>query len=378
VAYSVRLPISEVQHPAAKQRLLGSGARFNSLCMIDRMSDELKVPVSRAVAARPWVGLWLKIVAFMIFVMVLVGGATRLTNSGLSITEWQPLLGAIPPLNAADWQLAFDKYRETSQFKLQNPDMALGSFQFIYWWEWSHRFLGRFIGLVFLLPFLVFAVTRRLEKRIWPRLLFLFVVGGLQGALGWYMVASGLVDRVEVSQYRLAAHLTLAVGLFAAMIWVIASLRHKHEFPRNFDSWTALILLVLVFVQIAAGGFVAGLDAGQGYNTWPKMDGLWIPNGLYVAEPLWRNLFENALTVQFDHRMLAYWIFIVAVFHALKSFSVSAMMLAYAVFAQACLGILTLLMHVPLAIALIHQAGAIIVVMAAVWNLHKKTISSQV
>jgi heme a synthase len=337
------------------------------------MITEKTVELTKAEKAKPLIRLWLKIVAAMIFIMVIVGGATRLTNSGLSITEWQPILGAIPPLNAADWQAAFAKYQQSPQYKLQNVGMEMGAFQFIYWWEWSHRLLGRAIGFVFLLPFLAFAITRRLERRMWPRLLFLFIVGGLQGALGWYMVASGLVDRVDVSQYRLAAHLCLAVALFAAVLWVMFSINDKHQSPHGVDAWAALLVLIMVFVQIAAGGFVAGLDAGQGYNTWPIMDGKFIPEGLNAMLPMWRNIFENALTVQFDHRILAYAILIIAVWHALRSFTLSSMLLAYAVFAQACLGILTLLMHVPLVVALVHQAGALVVVMAAVWNVHKKT-----
>ena len=334
----------------------------------------LSAPISRAKTAMPNVKSWLKWVAFMVFVMVIVGGATRLTKSGLSITEWDPIFGAMPPLHEADWNTLFEKYKLSSQYKLQNLGMSLGEFQFIFWWEWAHRLLGRLIGFVFLLPFLYFAVTRRLEGRMWPRLLLLFILGGLQGALGWYMVASGLVNRVDVSQYRLAAHLTLACVLFAAIIWTIASLDIKHKFPRSLDSWTAFMLFLLVLLQIAAGGFVAGINAGQGYNTWPMMDGKLLPDGLTVMQPMWHNFFENALTVQFDHRILAYTIFVIAAWHAFKTFSVSAMLLAYLVFTQACLGILTLLMHVPLGFALAHQATAMLVLAAAVWNLHKKTM----
>lgn len=329
---------------------------------------------SRAKAAASSVRTWLKWVAFLVFAMVIVGGATRLTKSGLSITEWDPIFGAIPPLNAVDWNTLFEKYKLSSQYKMQNLGMSLGEFQYIFWWEWAHRFLGRLIGFVFLLPFLFFAITRRIEGRMWPRMLMLFVLGGLQGALGWYMVASGLVNRVDVSQYRLAAHLGLASILFAAIIWTVASIDSRHRLPRTFDAWTALVLFLLVLLQIVAGGFVAGLDAGQGYNTWPMMDGKLIPDGLTTMQPAWRNLFENALTVQFNHRILAYTIFIVTVFHGAKTFSVTAIALSYMVFTQVGLGIFTLLMHVPLGFALIHQATAMLVLAMAVWNLHKKTI----
>ena len=334
----------------------------------------LTAPISRVKTALPSVRSWLIWVAFMVFLMVIVGGATRLTKSGLSITQWDPIFGAIPPLREADWNLLFEKYKLSSQYKLQNLGMSLGEFQFIFWWEWAHRLLGRLIGFVFLLPLLYFAMLRRLEVRMLPRLLILFILGGLQGALGWYMVASGLVNRVDVSQYRLAAHLTLASVLFAAIIWTIASLDKKHRFPTSLDSWTALILFLLVILQIAAGGFVAGINAGQGYNTWPLMEGKFIPIGLTTMQPLWLNFFENALTVQFNHRILAYTIFFIAGWHAVKTFSITSMLLAYLVFTQACLGILTLLMHVPLGFALAHQATAMLVLAAAVWNLHKKTM----
>lgn len=324
--------------------------------------------------AAPHVRLWLNFMVFLVFCMVIVGGATRLTNSGLSITEWRPLLGAIPPLNEADWLGAFEKYKLIPQFKTFNADMTLGDFKFIYWWEWAHRFLGRFVGMAFAVPFIYFAALGKLELKLLPRLLVLFVLGGAQGALGWYMVSSGLIDRVDVSQYRLAAHLTLAAIIFAAILWVAKGVGRNRSYPSGFDDWFALLLVVLVFLQIAAGGFVAGLDAGQGYQTWPKMDGQWIPAGLWQMLPTWKNYFENALTVQFDHRVLAYAILIAAVYHAWRSFSLPSMVLACAVFTQACLGVLTLLLNVPLAAALVHQAGAMIVLATALWNLHSKLV----
>jgi heme a synthase len=331
--------------------------------------------LTKAEVAIPAVRTWLYWVAFFVFLMVIVGGATRLTDSGLSITEWQPLLGAIPPLNEADWLAAFAKYKLIPEFKTQNQNMDLAGFKFIYWWEWAHRFLGRFIGVVFAI--LYFALTGRLQARQWPRMIFLLLLGGAQGALGWYMVKSGLVDRVDVSQYRLAAHLTLATAIFAAILWVAFGLDAKRRWPRSLDGYTALLLLLLVFLQIASGGFVAGLDAGMGYTTWPKMDGQWLPNGLLIMQPAWRNLFENAMTVQFDHRILAYVILIITALHTWRTFSLSAVMLLYGVITQACLGILTLLLHVPLAVALVHQGGALFVLILAVRNLHKKTLAQE-
>ncbi len=329
---------------------------------------------SRAQVAAPQVQKWLNWVAFFVFCMVLVGGATRLTDSGLSITEWQPLFGAIPPLNETDWQLAFDKYKLIPEFKIQNMNMTLSDFKFIYWWEWAHRFMGRAIGAIFVIPMLYFAVTRKLEARMWPRLLFLLLLGGAQAALGWYMVSSGLVDRVDVSQYRLAAHLTLAAFIFAAILWVSKGVVRRRHYPSSFDEVSAVLLLALVLLQVAMGGFVAGLDAGMGYATWPKMDGQWIPNGLLVMEPQWKNLFENAMTVQFAHRTLAYIIFAGAFVHAWRVFTLPGMLLAYVIFVQACLGILTLILHVPLYLALVHQAGSMVVLAIAVWNLHSQLV----
>ncbi len=330
--------------------------------------------LSRAQAAAPKVRLWLYAMAFLVFCMVIVGGATRLTDSGLSITEWKPLLGAIPPLNESDWLAAFEKYKLIPEYQVQNSGMVLSDFKFIYWWEWAHRFLGRFIGVAFALPLIYFTLTRRIERTLWPKLLALFILGGAQGALGWYMVASGLVDRIDVSQYRLAAHLTLAALIFAAMIWVAENVGRKRRYPSSSADWFAILIVVLILLQIAAGGFVAGLDAGQGYATWPKMDGQWIPSGLWIMAPGWKNIFENAMTVQFNHRFLAYVLLLAAIMHTWRSHSWPAAILAFAVFAQACLGILTLLLHIPLAAALIHQAGAMIVLTLAVWNLHTRLV----
>ena len=322
----------------------------------------------------PWIGRWLGLIAAMIFAMVVVGGATRLTGSGLSITEWKPIVGTIPPLSAADWQDAFEKYKLSSQYKLQNQGMSLGDFQFIFWWEWAHRLLGRMVGFVFAVPFIWFALRRQLPGGLWPKLLVLFLLGGAQGALGWYMVASGLVDRVSVSQYRLAAHLTLASFLFAAVLWTMFSLKPTST-GRN--SLIALALPFLVLLQIAAGAFVAGLDAGQGYNTWPLMDGQLVPQGLGAMSPNWINVFENALTVQFDHRLLAYTILALSILHFWRARTRSSAMLVIAIFGQASLGVFTLLWHVPLALALLHQAGAMVVLLAAVWNGFSHTVREE-
>lgn len=328
-------------------------------------------------AARPLIRAWLWFAAFLVFAMVIVGGATRLTDSGLSITEWQPLLGAIPPFTEADWLLAFEKYKQIPEYSLVNKGMSLAEFKFIYWWEWAHRFLGRFIGLVMIVPFLVLWLMRRIERHLVPRLVGLIVLGGLQGALGWYMVKSGLSERVDVSQYRLAAHLTLATAILGAIVWTVLGIgdARRHP-PQKGRDWAALGLVALVLLQVALGGFVAGLDAGMGYNTWPLMDGQWIPKGLMIMEPAWRNFFENAMTVQFDHRLVAYAATIYAALYAWRAKSRASKAVLHSVLLQVGLGIWTLLAQVPLWLGLAHQAGAMIVFATAIWALHE-TLSRQ-
>ncbi|WP_395685816.1 COX15/CtaA family protein [Aestuariivirga sp.] len=329
------------------------------------------IEFQRQSSARPFVRAWLLGVAALVFVMVIVGGATRLTDSGLSITEWQPLLGAIPPLTEEHWLQAFDKYRQIPEYQLVNKGMSLEEFKFIYWWEWGHRFLGRIIGLAFFLPFAYFAVTGALSAKTAWRCGALFVLGGLQGALGWYMVASGLIDRVDVSQYRLAAHLSLATVIFGAILWVALGLDVRRQVPRQPREWAALLLAGLVLLQVTTGGFVAGIDAGFGYNTWPLMEGSLIPNGLFVSQPWWRNLFENALTVQFVHRTLAYVIVLAVLSYAYMVRSRESLIMLVAVGLQVVLGIWTLLWAVPLWLGLAHQGGALIVFASTLWNLHR-------
>jgi cytochrome c oxidase assembly protein subunit 15 len=328
---------------------------------------------------------WLYAVAGLVFAMVIVGGATRLTDSGLSITEWQPLLGAIPPLSAADWADAFAKYQAIPEYQIVNKGMSLGEFQFIYWWEWSHRFLGRLIGVAFIVPFIVLWLAGRIERAMVPRLVGLFVLGGLQGGLGWFMVKSGLVERVDVSQYRLAAHLTVAALIYAALIWVGLGLgRPPRSLANNRAAVMALAIVVLVLVQSAAGAFVAGLDAGMGYNTWPLMEGQMVPDGLLIMQPAWRNIFENAMTVQFDHRMLAYVVALAIAVHAARVVAQggpaqparSAAVLVVVVVAQVALGIATLIHQVPISLGLVHQGGALILLAAALWHLHVLTCPS--
>ncbi len=335
---------------------------------MDAEIDELPAPPKEI----PLGGVrkWLWCIAALVFFMIMLGGLTRLTDSGLSITVWDPVMGAIPPLSDADWANAFDLYKQTTEFTLQNSAMTLPEFKNIFWWEWAHRFLGRLIGVAFAVPFLIFLVMRRLSIGRVISLAVLFVIGGAQGALGWYMVQSGLAGRVDVSQYRLAAHLALASLLFAATIWIALGIGRVRGMNWSGNAILSILLLVLVLLQIAAGGFVAGLDAGHASYEWPKMHGLWIPAGLDTLKPLWMNAFENALAVQFNHRILAYVIFVVSMVHAWSSFRFSSMVFAYAVFAQVCLGILTVIMKVPMGFALAHQATAMLVLALAVANMH--------
>lgn len=320
--------------------------------------------------ARRQIALWLFAVSALVFLMVVVGGLTRLTESGLSITEWKPVSGALPPMSDAAWADAFARYQQIPQYEFVNKGMTLAEFKGIFWWEWSHRFLGRFIGFAFLVPFLWFLATRRIERALAPRLVVMFLLGGAQGLLGWWMVKSGLTHRVDVSQYRLAAHLGLATLIYAYMTWIALALWRPAPviYVEAGLRRAAMALVVLVFVQMMLGAFVAGLKAGHIYNTWPLIDGAFIPSGLMAHQVWWRNLFENMLTVQFNHRMVAYLIAGLVVWHwvaARASLSPmarqSAGWLVMAVAAQVALGIWALLMVVPISLGAAHQAGALVV-----------------
>lgn len=309
------------------------------------------------------VRVWLYCIALLVLAMVVVGGATRLTESGLSITTWQPVSGTIPPLSDADWQAEFQAYRQIPQ-GVQNAWMELEDFKSIFWWEWAHRFLGRFVGLAFAVPFLVFLVQKRFSWKLAAPLAGLFVLGGLQGAIGWWMVSSGLSQLTSVSQYRLATHLFAASLLFVALIWVARRLEPAKA--ASSPGWPVVGLLALILLQIVAGAFVAGLDAGMGYNTWPLMDGALIPNGLDAIDPFWKNLFENALTVQFLHRMIAYVVVLYAGWLLWRQSRRGGFggvdgwlpRISGLILLQVCLGIGTLVMQVPISLALGHQALA--------------------
>ncbi len=332
--------------------------------------------IERTDANHRAIAWWLIGVAALVFIMVVVGGLTRLTESGLSITEWKPVTGALPPMSETHWQQEFDLYKRIPQYEIMNKGMTLHEFKTIYWWEWSHRFLGRLIGLAFFVPFVFFVATRRVERALVPRLIFLFVLGGMQGVLGWWMVMSGLVDRTEVSQYRLAAHLGLATLIYGALIWTALDLFNGRS-TRLLSGLAkaAAAILALVLVQTILGAFVAGIRAGLIYNTWPLMAEAFIPDGLFAMKPVWHNFFENHLTVQFQHRMTAYLLLLCVAWHwwaARKTAAApSAGWLLLAVLGQALLGIWTVLWVVPIPLGAAHQAGAMIVFGVAVWHVHQ-------
>lgn len=339
----------------------------------------LNQPAGASVKAADHAGIrrWLWTVAGLVFLMVVVGGATRLTGSGLSITEWKPITGALPPLSSAAWAEEFAKYRLSPQYQLLNEGMSLGEFQFIYWWEWGHRQLGRFIGLVFLAGFLVVALRRLLPARQTVILFGMGLLLGLQGAIGWIMVASGLQPgMVAVAPVKLTLHLTFA-GLFFASVVAFATRLTPLRRPETAGSRAmAWLLLVLTFVQIALGGLVAGAKAGFTFNTWPLMDGAVIPPGslLFAQQPFWENFVDNVALVQFNHRLGAYILLAIALWQAVRlrrlapqsSAAKRATAIAGIMTTQAALGIVTLLLVVPLWAGLAHQALAFAVLAMAV------------
>jgi heme a synthase len=332
------------------------------------------------------IAAWLWTVAFLVLLMVVIGGATRLTESGLSITEWRPVSGIIPPLSEVDWTTEFDNYKRIPQYRALFPDMTLPGFKTIYFWEWGHRLLGRVVGLVFFLPLLWFWLTGKLKTKMKLCLLAILSLGMLQGVVGWWMVKSGLSERVEVSHYFLVAHLLLASLTLAGLVWVatgVSLATSADVFAADRLRRTSSILLLGVFVQIGLGALVAGLRAGLTYNSWPLMDGHLIPpiDHLASLSPLWRNVVDNITTVQFDHRLLAYGIVALAGWHAIDAHryagtsvaSQRAMILAALALCQAGIGIIVLLLVVPIWAGLMHQAGAAVLLAAA--TVHRRLLS---
>ena len=325
------------------------------------------------------VARWLFFVSFLLLAMVVLGGVTRLTDSGLSITEWKPVTGALPPLSAEAWEQEFANYRQIPQYEQLNKGMTLDEFKRIFWFEWAHRLLGRLIGFVFLVPYLWFLLRGKLDRPMAWRLGGILLLGGAQGALGWFMVASGLSERISVSQYRLAAHLSLAFIIHASVFWTALDLWRGRVARIVAPGLAAVagVSILLVFVQIVLGAFVAGLDAGLAYNTWPLMDGDWVPAGLFTTVPAWIDPFENNITAQFLHRHFAILVAVVMIALALRVrmrvpvAAGAAVAVAVAVVAQVLLGIWTLIAVVPVWLGAVHQAGAFVLFTLALNLMHR-------
>ncbi|HSZ73348.1 MAG TPA: COX15/CtaA family protein [Rhizomicrobium sp.] len=331
-------------------------------------------------ASRKAVGIWLLCVAALIICMVILGGLTRLTGSGLSITQWQPVTGVVPPMSETAWTAEFERYQHIPPYRLEHRGMSLDDFKAIYWWEWTHRLLGRAVGIVFFVPFLWFAWRGAIGVKDIPRMALLFALGGLQGFIGWWMVQSGLETRVSVSQYRLAIHLGAAVFLLGAILWTALEYlrRDEHSLTPTLslgreEGVLGCVFVGLVYVQMLLGALVAGLHAGLLYNTWPSMDGRFVPEDAFVLQPLWRNFFENPGMVQFDHRIGAYIVALCAFamwFGARRNGIVkrSATAALHITLLQIVLGITTLLMQAPIILSALHQLTAALLFCAAVWH----------
>jgi len=339
------------------------------------------------------IAIWLLICCATIFGMVVLGGVTRLTGSGLSMVQWAPIMGVLPPMGEAEWQETFALYKQFPEYQKKNMHMDLDGFKSIFWFEYAHRILGRLIGLMFFIPMVYFIVTKKVSKSLLPKLIAMFLLGGLQGLMGWYMVKSGLVNDPHVSQYRLTAHLGLAFVVYAYLFWVAMDLlftKSDSDTPTlpgkiHLYSW---LLLLFIFITAMSGGFVAGLKAGFAYNTFPLMAGQWIPENIGILEPAWKNIFENVATVQFQHRVLAISVFfLVPIYWYLTTRVVTSNrlktglhLLLIMVVIQVALGISTLLLVVPISLAAAHQAGALLLFTIVLFttqqvNSHSKAIT---
>ena len=323
------------------------------------------------------VALWLALVCATIFSMIVVGGVTRLTESGLSMVDWHPIMGVIPPLNEAEWQKTFDKYKAFPQYRKVNSQMDLEGFKSIFYWEYGHRLLGRMIGVIFFVPLVVFWWLGKIEPRMKPRLVVALLLGGSQGLLGWYMVKSGLINMPRVSHYRLAAHLMLALFIFSYLFWLILDLlRTPRQHVPPYLRKIAYLLTGIVVIQIMYGAFTAGMRAGYGYNTWPKMYDKWIADAVFSIHPWWINLVDSAATVQFIHRWLAALFLVLAAVAWLLSrrFGGRVKWATTAVFGavliQFTLGVLTLVNTIPIGLASMHQAWACVVLLTVVHLLY--------
>jgi cytochrome c oxidase assembly protein subunit 15 len=333
------------------------------------------------------VTIWLYFIIFLVFAMVVVGGVTRLTHSGLSIVEWKPLMGAIPPLNQEAWEEVFEKYKQFPEYKIHNRHMSLSDFKFIFFWEYFHRLLGRTIGLAYLIPFLFFYFKKYFDKKLTIRLLIGFLLGGLQGGMGWFMVKSGLVDNPAVSHYRLAAHLSIAFAIAGYLFWIILEILGDKSSEKKSDKKSdekphrrfnlSLYITAGICLQIIYGAFVAGKKAGLGFNTFPKMDDSWIPDEVFSIEPAWLNFFETNAAIQFAHRVIA-WILVIAIPFVLIKFKNefntviqkrARHLLLSTLGVQFILGVLTILYigESKVVLPTIHQAGAFVLFIFSVY-----------
>lgn len=336
------------------------------------------------VTDRRQVAAWLFTCCLFVFLIIVVGGITRLTHSGLSIVEWQPLIGTIPPLSQADWVELFEKYKLTPEYQKVNFGMSLEAFKGIFWWEYIHRLIGRLVGLVFFIPLLWFALRRKIDEPLAWKLAGIFLLGGLQGAMGWYMVRSGLVDDPRVSHFRLTAHLGLAFLILAVMLWTALGLLHRRDNHRPDPATHRLQrattwLVWIVFAVVLTGGLVAGIRAGKAYNTFPLMNGHLIPPEILMQQPWWVNFFYNMATVQFDHRLGAWLlIFLIPVLwwrsravdlHRRAALAFDLLLVMVCI--QFALGVATVLLQVPPALGVAHQSGAVLLFAAAIWAAHE-------
>lgn len=347
------------------------------------MSETLTIRPGMAAHARGdrrAVAAWLLLVAGLVFLMVIVGGATRLTESGLSIVEWKPVTGTVPPLTEADWHEAFEAYKQIPEYQLEHAWMSLDDFKYIFWWEWGHRLLGRLIGLAYALPFFWFLARRRIPQGYQKPLWGLLLLGGLQGAIGWWMVSSGLSERTDVSHYRLATHLGVALAILAGLLWTALNLladRSRQSVPARASRWAAPFL-VLLAAQIVMGAFVAGMKAGYAYNTWPLMGDRFVPENMWEAGLGWLNLMENGVVVQFIHRLIAYGLAVVGALWIVDGFRTGigamkdrAMLFGIALAFQITLGVLTIIHAVPIVLGVAHQGGAAVLLAAALFYAHR-------
>ncbi|WP_332065627.1 COX15/CtaA family protein [Bartonella sp. CB189] len=354
---------------------------------VRELNDFVSIPLQKKY--RKQIQVWLDSILFLCLAIVLIGGATRLTGSGLSITEWKPIHGVIPPINVDQWQEEFLKYQQIAQYKLLNRDMTLGAFKVIFWWEWGHRVLGRLVGLVAFLGLIWFWATKRIEKNILLQLIVVPILIAFQGAIGWWMVASGIGESnlTSVSQYRLAFHLITACFVIAFVTYLSKGLTEYSEKPTTkVIQYFAGLLVIFILIEIYLGALVAGIHAGKVYNTWPFMDGQIIPDGLLNDSPIWLNFFENPLTIQFMHRFFAYFLFILAIIHALyvqknvphSTHARRAFWICVMIVFQAFLGIITLLNEVPIVLGLMHQSVALVILCFSVahWRATKGVYST--